>query len=121
MKQFKYNDKLYYCSFTLAIDLVSGKWKGLILKFLLDETLRYGELKKLMPDITQKMLTQTLRALEKDGLIHREVYAVVPPKVEYSLTEVGRGVGPVLKMLHLWGEEIAEVLLVDDDEVLSEV
>ncbi len=115
MKQFKYNDRLYHCSFTLAIDLVSGKWKGLILKFLLDGTLRYGELKKLMPGITQKMLTQTLRALEKDGLIHREVYAVVPPKVEYSLTEIGRGVGPVLKMLHIWGEEIAEVLVVDDD------
>jgi len=112
MKQFKYNDKLYHCPFALAIDLVSGKWRALILNYLLDGTLRYGELKKLLPGITQKMLTQTLRALERDGLIHREVYAVVPPKVEYSLTEIGKGVGPVLKMLHQWGEEIAEVTVV---------
>lgn len=98
-------EKNYSCSYEFAIDAVSGKWKGWIIWHLSTGTLRYGELKKLLNTITQKMLTQTLRELEYSGLIDRKVYPVVPPKVEYSLTKHGQKLLPVLKSLHEWGEE----------------
>ena len=106
-----YKTKEYECPFLLAIDLISGKWKALILWYLSQETLRYGELKKHLGKITQKMLTQTLRALEKDKLITRKVYAVVPPKVEYSITKNGSKLIPIFHLLQEWGEEMGEVLL----------
>jgi DNA-binding HxlR family transcriptional regulator len=88
----------------ITLDLIGGKWKVLILWHLLERTLRFSELKRKIPSITQKMLTQQLRELESDGLLHRKVYAQVPPKVEYSLTEAGKSFMPILKALHKWGE-----------------
>ena len=87
-----------------ALHALGGKWKPLILWHLLEDTRRFGELKRLIPDITQKMLTQQLRELETDRLVHREVYAQVPPKVEYSLTELGRTLESVLNVLFDWGK-----------------
>ncbi len=110
----KYRDKEYSCSFELSLDLISGKWKGLILWYLSHGTLRYGELKKNLGKITQKMLTQTLRALEADGLITRKVYAVVPPKVEYTITPNGARLIPIFKLLQDWGEEMGAVLVKKD-------
>ena len=87
----------------ITLDFIGGKWKLLILWLLKDEVYRFSELKRLVPQITQKMLTQQLRELESDGLIHRKVYAQVPPKVEYSLTELGKSFLPILRAMHKWG------------------
>ena len=101
-----YDEKEYACAFEFALYLVSGKWKGLVLWHLSHDTLRYGELKKELGKITQKMLTQTLRELEKHQLITRKVYPVVPPKVEYTITEHGKKLIPIFEQLQGWGEEI---------------
>jgi DNA-binding HxlR family transcriptional regulator len=90
-------------SITLAV--LGGKWKPLILFHLHQGTFRFSELSKKMPGITQKMLTQELRAMEENGLVKRKVYPVVPPKVEYSLTEYGKTLEPILKSMRLWGEK----------------
>lgn len=92
------------CPVETALDVLAGKWKILILWYLRGKTLRFNELQKLLPRTTQKMLIQKLRELEKDNIVHREVYPVVPPKVEYSLTEYGESLKPILKQLYLWGE-----------------
>ncbi len=92
------------CPVETAIDVLAGKWKILILWYLRRDTLRFNELQKLLPRTTQKMLIQKLRELEKDGIVHREVYPVVPPKVEYSLTSYGKTLKPIIKDLYLWGE-----------------
>ncbi|MEE9118077.1 MAG: helix-turn-helix domain-containing protein [Calditrichia bacterium] len=91
----------------IALDFIGGKWKLLILWLLKDEVYRFSELKRLVPQITQKMLTQQLRELESDGLVHRKVYAQVPPKVEYSLTDLGKSFLPILRSMHKWGESFA--------------
>lgn len=80
------------------------RWKILIIWYLKDEKKRFNELQKLLPKATQKMLIQKLRELENDGIVHREVYPVVPPKVEYSLTEYGKSLKPIIKQLYLWGD-----------------
>jgi DNA-binding HxlR family transcriptional regulator len=96
--------KSYFCSVELALQVIGGKWKPIILWHLrTGERLRFGELKRQMPNVTQKMLTQQLRELESDGMILRKVYPQVPPKVEYSLTCLGRSVLPVLGQLSSWG------------------
>lgn len=87
-----------------TLKILGGKWKILILWHLKDKTRRFGELKRLMPEITEKMLIQQLRELEKDEIIHRKVYLEVPPKVEYSFAEYGRTLEPVLQVLCNWGE-----------------
>ncbi len=92
------------CSVETALDVLAGKWKILILWYLRRNTLRFNELQKLLPKVTQKMLIQKLRELEKDGLVNRKVYPVVPPKVEYSLTKYGESLKPILKQMYLWGE-----------------
>lgn len=87
-----------------TLKVLGGKWKILILWHLKDETKRFSELKRLIPEITEKMLIQQLRELTKDGIINRQVYSTVPPKVEYSFTEYGYTLKPVLQVLCNWGE-----------------
>jgi len=103
-----YEEKEYACSFDLALDMFSGKWKVMVLWHLSHGTMRYGELRKASGKITQKMLTQTLRELEHHKLISRKVYPVVPPKVEYTLTDNARKLIPILESLKAWGDEIVE-------------
>lgn len=86
----------FTCPVEATIQLIGGKYKAIILWHLMHQTLRYSELHKRMPKATDKMLAQQLRELEKDGLIHREVYPVVPPKTEYSLTDLGKTLAPIL-------------------------
>ncbi|MBV9531109.1 MAG: helix-turn-helix transcriptional regulator [Bradyrhizobium sp.] len=93
------------CAVEATLDLINGKWKGVILFHLQQGTQRFGELRKLMPGITQRMLTKQLRALEDDRLIIRTVYAEVPPRVEYSLSEIGKSLRPVIETLKAWGEK----------------
>ncbi|MBQ8600051.1 MAG: helix-turn-helix transcriptional regulator [Clostridia bacterium] len=93
-----------HCPVGETIRLIGGKYKALILWFLTEGTLRYGELQKKIPEATPKMLTQQLRELEADALIQRTVYPVVPPKVEYSLTALGKSMIPILESMYQWGE-----------------
>ncbi len=97
-------DKEFKCPVETAIDVLTGKWKILIIWYLKEEKKRFKELQKLLPKATQKMLIQKLRELEIDGIVHREVYPIVPPKVEYSLTEYGKSLKPIIKQLYLWGD-----------------
>lgn len=92
------------CPVTTTLSVIGGKWKPIILFIIQDQIKRFGEIKKLIPTITQKMLTQQLRELEEDGIISRKVYPVVPPKVEYSMTDYGLSLVPILKAMAEWGE-----------------
>lgn len=93
-----------YCPVDYAFQRVGGKYKGRILWFLKDHTLRYGELKRKVEGVSPKMLTQALKELEEDNLVKRTVYLEVPPRVEYSLTESGRTLLPSIDLLRVWGE-----------------
>lgn len=97
-----------YCPVETTLDLIGGKYKSLILWHLVNQTLRFSELKRRIPAATPKMLTQQLRELEADELIHREVYPVVPPKVEYSLTELSQSIVPLLRSMYDWGDYYLE-------------
>lgn len=92
------------CPVETTLDVIGGKWKGIILYQLLDGTKRFNEFRRLNPGITQFMLTLQLRELERDGIIHREIYKEVPPRVEYSLTDFGRTLEPVIMSMKTWGE-----------------
>ncbi len=92
------------CPIETVIQLLGGKWKPLILWHLLDSAKRFNELEKLIPEVTQKMLAQHLRELEADKLVTRTIYPSVPPKVEYSLSEYGKTMVPVLEVMCEWGE-----------------
>ena len=91
------------CPVETALEMIGGKYKALILWHLAEQTLRFSQLHKSIPNATAKMLTQQLRELESDKMIHREVYPVIPPKVEYSLTDLGRSFLPVLVAMRDWG------------------
>jgi len=93
------------CPMVLVQKILSGKWKILILWYLVNGPLRFSDIKRNLPNVTQKMLTNQLRSLEEDNLIYRKVYPVVPPKVEYGLTEIGSKIIPVLKTMHDYGQE----------------
>jgi DNA-binding HxlR family transcriptional regulator len=96
------------CPVRAAIDKIDGKWKPLILYALLDGTKRYGELQKLIPEATKKMLTQQLRELERDRIITRKVYPTVPPRVEYAFASGGKGLRPAFKALCQWASSHSE-------------
>lgn len=97
--------KLPACPVETTLTLISDKWKVLILRDLLPGTKRFGELKKSIGHVSQKVLTAQLRQMEQSGLVNRKVYAEVPPKVEYSLTDVGYSLKPILDAMWTWGEE----------------
>jgi len=96
------------CPVEAALEVLGGKWKGLILFHLRDTTKRFNELKRLIPGITQRMLTKQLRELEADKIVRREIFKEIPPKVEYSLTNFGLTLTPILKALQEWGIEYIE-------------
>jgi DNA-binding HxlR family transcriptional regulator len=93
------------CPVTTTLSVIGGKWKPIILYVIKKEKKRFGEIKKLIPSISQKMLTQQLRELEENDIVHRKVYAVVPPKVEYSLTDYGCTLMPILEAMAAWGKK----------------
>ena len=94
----------YNCGLDAAIDVIGGRWKSLVLWALHKEPLRFGDLKRSVAGISEKMLIQSLRELEHDGIVHREAYAEIPPRVEYSLTERGQALNTALLPLGEWGE-----------------
>lgn len=98
-------EKLPACPVETTLTLIGDKWKVLILRDLLPGTKRFGELKKSIGHVSQKVLTAQLRQMEQSGLVNRKVYAEVPPKVEYSLTDVGYSLKPILDAMWTWGEE----------------
>ncbi|MFY7997301.1 MAG: winged helix-turn-helix transcriptional regulator [Candidatus Kapaibacteriota bacterium] len=100
--KFQINDKIFFCPMQLTMEVLGGKWKLLILWQLQQGTKRYGELRTALPEITHKMLTQQLRELESDGIVRRKVFRVVPPKVEYSLTETGERLSGVMQSMADW-------------------
>ena len=93
------------CPVETTLTLIGDKWKVLILRDLISGTKRFGELKKSIGTVSQKVLTAQLRDMEANGLVHREVYAEVPPRVEYSLTELGQSLKPILDAMWNWGED----------------
>jgi len=101
----------YSCPVEGTVDVIGGKWKSVIIYHLLDGKKRFNELKKLNLGITQRMLTLQLRELEADGIVHREVYPVVPPKVEYSLTDFGRSLEPIILLMREWGTQNMEKVI----------
>jgi DNA-binding HxlR family transcriptional regulator len=96
-----------------TLQLIDGKWKGVVLYHLLEGTLRFNEIRRKLPNVTQRMLTNQLRELEEDGFVARRVYAEVPPKVEYSLTARGRTLEPVIAALKAWGDVHAQPVRVE--------
>ncbi|AIC91426.1 winged helix-turn-helix transcriptional regulator [Bifidobacterium coryneforme] len=96
-------DELPACPVETTLLLISDKWKVLILRDLLGGTLRFGELRRSLGSVSQKVLTANLRQMEHDGLVHRKVYPEVPPRVEYSLTETGKSLRPVIEAMRDWG------------------
>ena len=98
-------EKLPACPVETTLTLISDKWKVLILRDLIPGTKRFGELKKSIGHVSQKVLTAQLRQMEQSGLVNRKVYAEVPPKGEYSLTDVGYSLKPILDAMWTWGEE----------------
>lgn len=98
-------EKLPACPVETTLTLISDKWKVLILRDLLPGTKRFGELRKSIGHVSQKVLTAQLRQMEQSGLVNRKIYAEVPPKVEYSLTDVGYSLKPILDAMWTWGEE----------------
>jgi len=98
------------CPAEITLRVIGGKWKPVILWHLSGGTKRFSELNRAIPGVTQRMLSQQLRELEADGVVLRKVYAQVPPKTEYSLTEFGRTLGPILRLMCKWGTEHARRL-----------
>ncbi|PLS39180.1 MarR family transcriptional regulator [Carnobacterium maltaromaticum] len=113
--------KVYHVAVEATLDVIGGKWKPIILCHLGNRAMRTGELKKQIPNITQKMLVQQLRELEADKIINRTVYNQVPPKVEYSLTSEGKSLREILITMSIWGEKRVNQLKADgnDVEILS--
>jgi len=104
-----FKEKKFRSAVELSLNILGGKWKILIIWQLKDSAKRYGELKKSLPGVTHKMLTQQLRELEQDEIISRKVYSEIPPKVEYNLTLLGKTIIPVIDLLSDWGEEYQRV------------
>ena len=98
------------CPVATTVQLIGNKWKLLILRNLMMRPWRFNELLKSLPGLSQKVLTDTLRAMEKDGIITRTVYPEVPPRVEYALSELGESMRPIIKALEIWGTDYQELV-----------
>lgn len=106
---YEFNGKKYPCCTSLTMGIIGGKWKTVILFYLSEKTLRYSELRKKMPGVTERALSLQLKKLEEDGLINRKVYTTKPPlKVEYSLTEFGKSAVPLVRSIADWGGMVAK-------------
>ncbi|MCB0841467.1 MAG: helix-turn-helix transcriptional regulator [Bacteroidetes bacterium] len=105
--KFILNGKDYHCALDITMSFIGGKWKAVVLWYLRKEKKRFSELKERIPEITDKMLSTQLKSLEADGFISRTLYAEVPPRVEYEMTEEGRSLIPVLEAIANWGKEKA--------------
>jgi DNA-binding HxlR family transcriptional regulator len=104
------------CAVEATLTLIDGKWKGVILHHLLEGKLRFNQIRRRLPNVTQRMLTNQLRELEADGLIIRQVFPQVPPKVEYSVSERGRSLEPVIAALKAWGDAHIDLSIEDSKE-----
>jgi DNA-binding HxlR family transcriptional regulator len=104
-----------------TLDVIGGKWKGVILFHLLHKTMRFNELRRMLPNVTQRMLTLQLRELENDGIVHREIYREIPPHVEYSLTPFGRSLEPLILLMSEWGETYLSTIVEHKNAIMSEV
>jgi DNA-binding HxlR family transcriptional regulator len=105
---FEIDGKEYHCAMDITMDYIGGKWKTVVLWYLKNKTMRFGELKKQIPDITEKMLSIQLKKLEEDGVVKREEFDEIPLRVEYSLTEFGKTLVPVLEAIAKWGRTLGE-------------
>jgi DNA-binding HxlR family transcriptional regulator len=105
---FRVRDKEYHCAMDITMDFIGGKWKTVVLWYLKKEKKRFNELKRLIPAITEKMLSLQLKQLEKDGIISRRVFPEIPPRVEYALTEFGKTLIPALDEIAKWGRAVAD-------------
>lgn len=103
MKRYNLNGTFFYCPVDLTLQIVGGRWKGIVIWNLREGSKRFSELKRILVTINDKMLSQVLRELEEQGVVHREVYQVVPPKVEYSLTEEGKKLLPIMQAMSDYG------------------
>lgn len=103
MKRYKLNGTFYYCPVDLTLQIVGGRWKGIVIWNLRDSKMRFSELKKTLVTINDKMLSQVLKELEAQGVINRKVYEIVPPKVEYSLTNEGKKLLPIMQAMNEYG------------------
>lgn len=112
-------DDIPGCSLEASLNVIGGKWKGVFLFHLLDGTMRFNELFRLARGASPRLIVKQLRELEEDGLVHRKIYAVVPPKVEYSLTEEGRNLYNILHALSEWGKLWVDNHPVERSEVIS--
>jgi DNA-binding HxlR family transcriptional regulator len=101
-------DLHFCCAVDVTLSVIGGKWKLLIYAHLQEGVTRFGQLKRAIPRITQTMLTQQLRELERDGIVTRTIYAEIPPRVEYALTDFGRTLAPVIERMHEWGTTYVE-------------
>ncbi|MFI3331742.1 MAG: helix-turn-helix domain-containing protein [Rikenellaceae bacterium] len=106
--KYNFQEKSYYCSLALAMDLIGGKWKGMVIYHLKDGAMRSNELQRSLKGVTNRMFTLAVRGLEESGLVDRIVYPVVPPMVEYRLTERGESVLPIIMQLAQWGIDMSE-------------
>lgn len=107
-KVFMLEGKEYHCAMDVTMDYIGGKWKTVVLWYLRKDRKRFSELKRLIPNITEKMLSLQLKDLENDGIVKRKIYPEVPPKVEYFLTDFGKTLIPMLEEIAKWGRTLAE-------------
>ena len=107
-KVFLLDGKEYHCAMDITMDFIGGKWKTVVLWYLRKDKKRFSELRRLIPNITEKMLSLQLKDLENDGIVKRKIYPEVPPKVEYYLTDFGKTLIPMLEEIAKWGRKLAE-------------
>ena len=120
-KIFILEGKEYHCAMDVTMDYIGGKWKTVVLWYLRKDKKRFSELRRLIPNITEKMLSLQLKDLENDGIVKRKIYPEVPPKVEYYLTDFGKTLIPMLEEIARWGRGLAETKgkMVDKDRIKS--